>query len=170
MLRQAAARYGEMTLIGSGFIGLEIAAGLSGRGVAVTVFARTHCRWTPVLGPRWPTHSGICTLARGVRLRSRSRGGVGHGQPGAYEVRAYRTNRAPDPVRDVGHRRRPAVDWLVGSGIHAHDGLVTDAAGRTNVPGVWAAGDVASFDHPLLDSAYGWSTGRTRSSRAATSA
>jgi 3-phenylpropionate/trans-cinnamate dioxygenase ferredoxin reductase subunit len=29
-------------------------------------------------------------------------------------------------------------------------GVVVDSAGRTNIPGVWATGDVARISHPLL--------------------
>jgi 3-phenylpropionate/trans-cinnamate dioxygenase ferredoxin reductase subunit len=42
-------------------------------------------------------------------------------------------------------------EWLDGSGLVLDAGVLVDAAGRSNVPGVWAAGDVARLQsHPLL--------------------
>jgi len=38
---------------------------------------------------------------------------------------------------------RPVTDWLNGSGIAVDKGVLVDEAMRTNVEGVWAAGDVA---------------------------
>jgi phenylglyoxylate dehydrogenase epsilon subunit len=38
---------------------------------------------------------------------------------------------------------RPVTDWLEGSGILIDKGVVVDEAMRTNIDGVWAAGDVA---------------------------
>jgi 3-phenylpropionate/trans-cinnamate dioxygenase ferredoxin reductase subunit len=41
----------------------------------------------------------------------------------------------------------PNTEWLRGSGLPA-DGVPVDPAGRTGLPGVWAAGDVARpYDH-----------------------
>lgn len=38
---------------------------------------------------------------------------------------------------------RPVTDWLAGSGIAVDKGVVVDEVMRTNIDGVWAAGDVA---------------------------
>ena len=43
----------------------------------------------------------------------------------------------------VGVGVRPNVEWLEGSGLEIHKGLVCDAHGRTSDPAVFAAGDVA---------------------------
>ena len=45
----------------------------------------------------------------------------------------------------------PNIEWLEGSGLQVDGGVVTDAAGRSSLPDVWAAGDVAYFFHPLYD-------------------
>jgi NAD(P)H-nitrite reductase large subunit len=39
---------------------------------------------------------------------------------------------------------KPGIDFLAGSGIAMEDGILVDEHLRTNVPGVYAAGDVAS--------------------------
>jgi NAD(P)H-nitrite reductase large subunit len=42
------------------------------------------------------------------------------------------------------------VDFLAGSGIQTHRGVLTDRFLRTSVPGVFAAGDVAEFEDVVL--------------------
>ena len=44
----------------------------------------------------------------------------------------------------------PAVECLSGSGIQVSDGVLTDAHLRTNLPGIYAAGDVALYDDILF--------------------
>ena len=51
----------------------------------------------------------------------------------------------------VGIGVRPATDWLEGSGLVIDNGVVCDATCATNVPGIVAAGDVASWHNPLFD-------------------
>jgi NADPH-dependent 2,4-dienoyl-CoA reductase/sulfur reductase-like enzyme len=54
----------------------------------------------------------------------------------------------------VGIGVRPATGWLQGSGIALHErdgGILCDETLRTNLPGVYAAGDVAHFPNPLFD-------------------
>ena len=43
----------------------------------------------------------------------------------------------------------PAADVVAGSGVHVDNGIVVDELCRTNVPGVFAAGDVANHYHPV---------------------
>jgi NADPH-dependent 2,4-dienoyl-CoA reductase/sulfur reductase-like enzyme len=44
---------------------------------------------------------------------------------------------------------RPCVEWLEGSGLRIDDGVVCDEY-CVAAPGVWAAGDVARWHHPVL--------------------
>jgi NADPH-dependent 2,4-dienoyl-CoA reductase/sulfur reductase-like enzyme len=50
----------------------------------------------------------------------------------------------------VGIGARPATDWLEGSGLEIDDGVVCDASGATKAPDVFAAGDVARWQNPVL--------------------
>ncbi|KAE8765732.1 NAD(P)/FAD-dependent oxidoreductase [Georgenia thermotolerans] len=149
-LRAAAARYGEVTLVGASFIGLEIAASLRELGVAVTVFGATPLPLGDVVGPEVAADLRDLHLAHRVRMRMGVEVVSVSGSPGAFDVQTAdgATRRTPYVVAGVGVQ--PNDEWLVGSGVELDAGVVCDAAGRTNVPGVWAAGDVAHFDHPLL--------------------
>jgi 3-phenylpropionate/trans-cinnamate dioxygenase ferredoxin reductase subunit len=50
----------------------------------------------------------------------------------------------------VGIGIEPAVDMLGDSGIHLDNGVVVDEYCRTNVSGIYAAGDVANHYHPVF--------------------
>ena len=43
----------------------------------------------------------------------------------------------------------PAAEVVAGSGVRVDNGIVVDELCRTNVPGVFAAGDVANHHHPV---------------------
>jgi 3-phenylpropionate/trans-cinnamate dioxygenase ferredoxin reductase subunit len=45
---------------------------------------------------------------------------------------------------------RPNVEILQSSGISIDNGVLVDAMCRTNIPGIFAAGDVANHQHPLF--------------------
>jgi NADPH-dependent 2,4-dienoyl-CoA reductase/sulfur reductase-like enzyme len=45
----------------------------------------------------------------------------------------------------VGIGVAPNVEWLAGSGVAVDDGILVDIGGRSSVPGVYAAGDVARY-------------------------
>jgi NADPH-dependent 2,4-dienoyl-CoA reductase/sulfur reductase-like enzyme len=59
----------------------------------------------------------------------------------------------------VGVGAEPVTDWLAGSSVRIADGVVCDAGLRAG-PRIYAAGDVARWDHPLLGSirAEHWTT------------
>jgi 3-phenylpropionate/trans-cinnamate dioxygenase ferredoxin reductase subunit len=45
----------------------------------------------------------------------------------------------------------PNVEFLDRSGVEIDNGIVVDEYGQTNVPGIYAAGDVANHWHPLFE-------------------
>jgi 3-phenylpropionate/trans-cinnamate dioxygenase ferredoxin reductase subunit len=51
----------------------------------------------------------------------------------------------------VGIGIEPVVDMLEDSGIHLDNGVVVDEYCRTNVSGIYAAGDVANHFHPVFN-------------------
>jgi 3-phenylpropionate/trans-cinnamate dioxygenase ferredoxin reductase subunit len=142
-------------IVGMGFIGCEIAGTLNGLGVHVTAV-------DPMPGPLWgPLGPQLSDLvrrwheSRGVQLINN----VGvtaflpHGDGGAYvaavELADGRRLDAELVVAGVGVR--PATAWLNDAPVHLVGGAVgVDVDGRTNVPGVYAAGDVsATWDEHL---------------------
>jgi 3-phenylpropionate/trans-cinnamate dioxygenase ferredoxin reductase component len=50
----------------------------------------------------------------------------------------------------VGLGVEPVTDLLAGSGVEVDNGILVDELCRTNVEGVYAAGDVANHQHPVF--------------------
>ena len=151
LLREAAARYGQVTLIGAGLIGLEIASSLSGHHVEVTVINDLELPLRNILGE--PVAEQVRELHRrhgvdlllGVSVESVS------GGPGSYSVQLSDGSNHRTSFILVGIGVEANDEWLDGSGVALDAGVVVDAAGRASVPGVWAAGDVARLlSHPSL--------------------
>jgi 3-phenylpropionate/trans-cinnamate dioxygenase ferredoxin reductase subunit len=151
VLREAAARYGQVTLIGAGLIGLEVAASLSGHQVEVTLINDLELPLRNVLGA--PVAEEVRELHRrhgvdlllGVSVESVS------GGPGSYSVQLSNGSTHRTSFILVGIGVDANDEWLDGSGVALDAGVLVDAAGRANIPGVWAAGDVARLlSHPSL--------------------
>jgi NADPH-dependent 2,4-dienoyl-CoA reductase/sulfur reductase-like enzyme len=140
---------GPVGLIGGGFIGLEVAAALRSREVDVAVFEAAA---TPLRGPLGPA---VSEWTAGLHIRNGVQLHLGSGVTAVQELRpGYRITLADGTQHDVaqviaGLGTEARTEWLLGSGVETEHGVVTDAAGRTNVPGVWAAGDVAHALDPV---------------------
>ncbi len=141
--REMVTEHGQLTIIGGGFIGLEVAAALAEAGVAVTVL---HSSPEPLArGLGRGASAWLCEQhrAHGVRLITGAAVDTIDEVAGGYRITMSdgTTHDAPAILAGVGVA--PQTDWLVGSGVELNGGVLVDEAGRTNVPGVWAAGDVA---------------------------
>jgi 3-phenylpropionate/trans-cinnamate dioxygenase ferredoxin reductase subunit len=145
----------RVVIVGMGFIGCEIAATLTALGVHVTAV-------DPMPGPLWgplgPELSGLVRRwheARGVQLLN----GVGvtaflpYGDGGTQVAAVELTDgrRLAAELVVVGVGVRPATGWLADAPVHLVGGAIgVDSDGRTNLPGVYAAGDVtATWDQGL---------------------
>jgi NADPH-dependent 2,4-dienoyl-CoA reductase/sulfur reductase-like enzyme len=149
-IREAAAQVRDAVVVGSGFIGMEVAASLTQLGLDVTLVSRDVDLFAQLRSPEISEH--LVELYRHHRVE------IVRGD----EVRAFRGRskldtvelHAGDPLGAglavVGVGVRPALSLLEGSGIATDDGILVDELFQTNVPGVFAAGDVARFLDPLF--------------------
>jgi 3-phenylpropionate/trans-cinnamate dioxygenase ferredoxin reductase subunit len=143
-LRAALPANGKVVVIGGGFIGLEAAAMLAGRGLDVTVAE---------LAPRLlgratsPVVAGavadqLATI--GVRVLT----GVSvEGIEGDKRVRAVRLAREtlPADLVIVGIGAIPVTGLAAAAGLALDNGISVDALLATSDPSIWAIGDCASF-------------------------
>ncbi|MEV6161900.1 FAD-dependent oxidoreductase [Streptomyces sp. NPDC052052] len=132
-----------VTLIGGGFIGLEVAAALRSHGVEVTVLDANERPLARLVGDEVADWLLGLHRANGVLLGLGTATASVEETPQGYAVHLAdgRVRQAASVLAGVG--TEPSTGWLIGSGVALDHGVVTDAAGRTNVPGVWAAGDIA---------------------------
>lgn len=144
-LAAAARQHRRAVLIGAGFIGLEVAASLRKLGLEVTVLESAPIPLHNSLGPEladWLcAHHAACgvRIEAGVQIRAITTAN------GAYEITLGDGRRLEAGLVLAGIGVEPNTDWLQGSGVSCEAGVLCDASGRTNVPGVVAAGDVANL-------------------------
>jgi len=135
-------------VLGGGFLGTEVAAAALTRGAEVVVFDRDPVLLARVLGADIGAAITGLHEARGVELRlgrplSEIRPTVG----GVTIVTDDGTETVDDLVVCIGIE--PNTDVALASGLVVGNGVEVDASGRTSVPTVFAAGDVAAHDHPV---------------------
>ncbi|RSN63944.1 NAD(P)/FAD-dependent oxidoreductase [Actinomadura sp. WAC 06369] len=147
-LRDALRDGRRAVVVGAGFLGLEVAAAARGMGLEVTVADPLPVPMTRQVGPRVGAAVAALHRDRGVDLRM----GAGieeavaeDGRVAAVRLSDGTTVRAGVVVVAVG--AEPAVGWLRGSGLPLGDGVECDEHCRA-APGIYAAGDVASWLNP----------------------
>ena len=148
-LRGGAAR---VTVIGAGFIGLEVAATARQTGCAVTVLEGARAPLMRGLGAEMGTAVAAVHVRHGVDLRCGVHVGAIEGADGVVTgVRLGIGELVEADVVVVGVGVSPSIEWLDGSGLEIHDGVVCDASLWTGAPAVYAAGDCARWHNRLFD-------------------
>ncbi len=151
-VRAALARAEKVVVVGGGWIGAEVAASVRQLGLEVSLVAPGAVPVERVLGQEVGKVYYDLHAERGVELlmQSRVEGLVGSGRVEAVRVGDGRLVAADLVVIGIG--TEPSTDIARTAGVAVDGGVVADEYLRTNVPGVFAAGDVASVWHPRLGS------------------
>lgn len=150
VLRRAATTYSQVTVIGGGFIGLELAGSFKARGLAVQLLSQTARPFEKAMGEGLAADVAELHRHRGVDFEAPVRIAAIRGSEGDYEIELADGRRFSTPFVVAGVGALPNDEWLRDSEIATCDGVLADSAGRTSVPDVVAAGDVAAFEHPRL--------------------
>ena len=151
-VRAAAVSATSALVIGGGFIGMETTASLRRRGLAVTQIDMADALYASLQAP--PLSASLERLYRehGVEVVLGDKVAEFRGSDGKL------TGAVTDAGREiaaelaiVGVGVGPSTGYLEGSGVELDRGsVVVDERFATSVPGIWAAGDVASFDDPVF--------------------
>jgi len=155
-LRRAMESARDAVVVGAGFIGSEVAAAMSARGIMVTVVEPAGYPLGRALGEVIGFRLARLHESRGVRLvPGRSVTWVGKSESSAapYSVVLDDGTTLNTELVVVGIGARPNTAWLEGSGIELGDGVTCDQFCRTSAPGVFAVGDVARWPNALFDEA-----------------
>jgi 3-phenylpropionate/trans-cinnamate dioxygenase ferredoxin reductase component len=149
-IRQAAQPGARAVVVGMGFIGAEVAASLRQLGLDVTVVLPGTAPLLKVLGPEVAAVLAAIHRQHGVKLVTDEHVTGIEGSGRAERVLTGTGARLDCDLVVVGIGIVPDVDALAGSGIALDNGILVDAQCRTNVPDVFAAGDVANIQHPVF--------------------
>jgi NADPH-dependent 2,4-dienoyl-CoA reductase/sulfur reductase-like enzyme len=150
-LRAALVKQPRVVVVGAGFLGAEAAAVARGMGLDVTLVDPLPAPMRRQFGDRIGELVGQVHRDHGVALRM----GVGVSRFVGAAGRVIAVELADGTVLDadvvvVAVGSTPAVGWLAGSGIPLGDGVECDATCQA-APGIYAAGDVASWYNPHFD-------------------
>ena len=150
-LRDAFASVRRIVIIGGGWIGLEVAAAARTAGVEVAVVEMQDQPLLGVLGPEVARVFADLHREHGVDLRlGVGVDGIEARADGASVVRLADGATLPADLVVVGIGAQPEVGLARDAGIAVGDGVLVDAWLRTSDPYVFAAGDLAGHDHPVL--------------------
>jgi 3-phenylpropionate/trans-cinnamate dioxygenase ferredoxin reductase subunit len=136
----------RLVIVGAGWIGLEVAAAARSRGATVTVVETAALPLQRVLGDRIATvfadlhreHGVEFHFGAQIRRMTRSR----------IELDDGTGLDADEVLAAVGVAPNTAIAER--AGLPVDNGILVDHRLRTDDPDVFAAGDVANVDHPLL--------------------
>ena len=141
----------RLVVVGAGWIGLEVAAAGRLHGAAVTVVEQADLPLQRVLGDELAAVFRDLHVGHGVDFRfgaTLARFQTDGGRVSGV-VLGDGTELPADAVV-VGVGIRPATELAEAAGLAVDNGVLTDAGMRTSDPDIYAAGDVANRDHPVL--------------------
>jgi 3-phenylpropionate/trans-cinnamate dioxygenase ferredoxin reductase subunit len=141
----------RVVVVGMGFIGSEVAASLRQKGLDVVAIDPSKTPLFRVLGEAVGNTLAALHRARGVRTIFEDTVAAFEGTPHVAAVVTKGGVRLGCDFVVAGIGIEPVVDFLDGSGIHVDNGIVVDEHCRTNVEGIFAAGDVANHYHPVFE-------------------
>jgi NADPH-dependent 2,4-dienoyl-CoA reductase/sulfur reductase-like enzyme len=147
---------GHLVIAGAGWIGLEVAAAARGYGAEVTVVEPEPTPLHAVLGPELGSVFTDLHTQHGVRFHFGARLTGITGQDGMV-LAAITDDGTEHPAHDVlaaiGAAPRTALAEIAGLVMADRaegGGIAVDASLRTSDPDIYAVGDVANAEHPLL--------------------
>jgi 3-phenylpropionate/trans-cinnamate dioxygenase ferredoxin reductase component len=140
----------RLVVVGAGWIGLEIAAAARQRGVTVTVVERSELPLLRVLGPEIAHVFVDLHREHGVTFHFGAEVREFQGRGRVSSVVLQNGTTLPADAVVVGVGVQPNVALAQSAGLTVDDGIVVNAALRSDDPRVHAAGDVANIYHPLF--------------------
>lgn len=163
----------RLAVIGSGWIGMEVAATATRLGNSVTVLTLDEVPLGRVLGDELGEYVAKLHTSAGVVIRrSVSVASIqGHdGRVTGVVLEGGEVIPADAVVAGVG--AAPLTELAQAAGLAVDNGVLVDAAMRTSAPHVFAAGDIASVLHPVTNThvrSEHWSNARAGGAAAARS-
>jgi NADPH-dependent 2,4-dienoyl-CoA reductase/sulfur reductase-like enzyme len=137
-----------LAVIGGGFIGAEVASSAARLGLEVTVIEAMGLPFERIFGREIAACIAKLHGDAGVELMC----GVG-----VERIETSATGQClllgngrfvEADILVAGLGSLPNLEWLVHSGLKLDNGIVCDERGSTGMPGIYAAGDVASWMNP----------------------
>lgn len=150
-IREAAASAERAVIVGAGFIGMEVAASLRQIGKQVSLIHLGRWLFDQLGIEQLSDELSALYESNGVELVLGNELEAFHGNGRLERVTTKNGREVEADLAVVGIGVEPVTDFLAGSGIEVDNGIVVNQRFETNVPDVYAAGDVANFFDPLFE-------------------
>lgn len=137
--------------MGAGFVGSIIIQSLVARGAQLTILVRSGRMVSRMMPPKASEMIARWCEAHGVRVMGKTQAARIDRDGSALKVTLTTGETLPADIYLSVVGVKPGLDFLAGSGVAIEGGILVDEHLRTNVPGIYAAGDVAES----RDSLYG---------------
>lgn len=151
-IRPLAAEGTRIVVIGGGWIGLEVAAVTRSGGADVTVLERGRLPLAKILGDEIAQVYADLHREKGVELLTDTEAAeilVEDGRATGVSLRDGRTLEADAVVVGIGAIPHLELAEVAGLDL-AEGGVAVDATLRSSDPAIYAVGDIAAHQHPLL--------------------
>jgi NADPH-dependent 2,4-dienoyl-CoA reductase/sulfur reductase-like enzyme len=141
----------RLVIIGAGWIGLEVAAAAREAGTAVTILETAEVPLMAVLGREMgAVFAGLhrehaVDLRLGAQVRA-----ITTADAAATGVELADGEQLPADAVLVAVGAAPRLDLAASAGLELGSGVLVDAAMRSSNPDIYAVGDIAEQEHPLL--------------------
>jgi 3-phenylpropionate/trans-cinnamate dioxygenase ferredoxin reductase component len=150
-LRERIGRSSAVAVVGAGWIGCEVASAARQAGVEVTVLDPLAVPLERVLGHEVGAIYRDIHTDHGVRMWLGTGVAAFEGDETVARVRTTDDRVIDCDLVVVGVGVLPRTQLAAEAGLEVRDGIVVDQRLESSVPGVFAAGDVATAHHPLYD-------------------
>lgn len=141
----------RLVIIGAGWIGLEVAAAARGAGTTVTVIEVADLPLLGVLGPELAQVFADLHTGNGVDLRLGTQvSAIATDGSRVTGVELAGGETVPAYAVVVGVGVAPDVALAESAGLALDNGVLVDASLRSSDPDIYAVGDIANHDHPVL--------------------
>ncbi|XP_064533462.1 apoptosis-inducing factor 3-like isoform X1 [Pseudopipra pipra] len=144
----------NLVIVGASFVGMEVAAFLSDKAGTISVVEREEFPFQHALGPQVGGVAMKMLQNKGVKFHMKSELCELKGKYGKVtEAVLANGEKLPADVVVVGIGSTPSSAFLKGTSIARDDkgAILVDLHMQTNIPNVFAAGDVVSFPVALLN-------------------
>ncbi len=140
----------SVVMIGSGWIGMELAAAAATYGNRVTLLGLEEIPLASAIGPDLGRFFRTLHEANGVSFRLPDSARELTGDGGAVTgIITASGEQLPADIVVIAVGVVPETGLAQAAGLALDNGILTDASLRTSVPGIFAAGDIANALHPF---------------------
>jgi 3-phenylpropionate/trans-cinnamate dioxygenase ferredoxin reductase subunit len=149
-LRERLEGGGRVAIVGSGWIGSEVAASARQKGLEVTVIDPLNVPYETILGPEIGSFYRDVHAQHGVQLKLGDGVESFEGDGRVARVKTTRGETIDCDFAVVGIGVVPRIALARDAGLEVDNGVIVDASLTSSAPNVFAAGDVANAWHPFF--------------------